>query len=159
MGAQHFCYVCSYEFMMEGPVIGSRSAKNVDVMSSSEPEMRGVLAIETKPHANRKDPSKPDTLQVKYILMDGTAYDHLGFSHSQEGFFYKKAAAWHLNMRPDLPVPKSVPEAAAIRYPTPTEIQVVREGKYWRVTKVIVPAEAREALSKFDADEFEEISF
>lgn len=157
MGGQKFCYNCSYEFPM-GTALDKKAEKKLDMMSFGDPEIKSVIKMSYAPHKSKKNPDGPETMRVSYVCLDGKYDEYVCFGH--KGYARDKAVAWHNRMRPDIPVPSTAEDGALTLYPTPTEIEVRQEGKYWRVLSLTLPENAMDQLSMpEDCGVIEELPF
>lgn len=155
--AQKWCFNCSYEFPVSQG-LNKTADKDRNIMSFGDPETKFVIKMSYAPHKSKKNPDGPKTLRVSYVCLDGKYDEYVCFGH--KGYARDKAVSWHNRMRPDVPVPPTAEESALILYPTPTEIEVRQEGKYWRVLNLALPENAIDQLSMpEDCGVIEEISF
>jgi DNA repair protein RadD len=91
---------------------------------------------EFKLHQKRHDPNAPPTLRVEYMAGFSPYSEYISFE-SLNGYARSFAQRWWIAMGGLSPVPVSVIEAIMRRSELGrvTEIQVEREGQYWRISR------------------------
>lgn len=130
--AQRYCYACSYCFIKLEETAGNNAIMSRDV----PPEWIDVLDVYYDKH--EKEGSVP-SLKVSYFTMQGAIREWICFSHWQfehednKRYAWDKAVKWHEERLPHEPVPTTIEDAIALKYPKPSRIFARREGKYWRI--------------------------
>lgn len=130
---------CGFVFPMAGA--GERILEHATAAATAEiiqlekpkPEVVRIQAVYYVPH---KKPDKPTSLRVDYIAGMTVLSEWVCFEH--EGFARRKACQWWLN-RAEPPAPTTVEQAMERigEVKKPKAVEVVRDGKYVRVTRAI----------------------
>lgn len=129
------CPDCSYMFPENPPEL-SKISESAPILSTQitapEPIWHPVIAIRTSRHISKN--GKADSLLVTYSTYDGNFRDWVNFE--SPGIGRQKACAWHKIMGKTDPAPNTIEEALKITYNSPSEICVVKDGKFWKVLAV-----------------------
>lgn len=83
-------------------------------------------------YAKHEKPGKIPSLRVTYGTMTDRFSEWICFEHT--GFARDKAVLWH-KARSAGPIPKTIAEALEIKYQEPLKIEVIQDGKYFRIRK------------------------
>lgn len=133
--AARVCPECGEEFPpSENSKIEQEHSKKAILSNQIEPEIAAVGSWELSPH---NKPGKPTSLKVDYyatgnlplrIVSEWVCLEHGGFAR-------QKAQQWWSTHTGEFPVPESVDEAIerAHELSAPAQIEVVKEGKYFRI--------------------------
>lgn len=108
----------------------SRDGDSEAILSNQiEAEWHDVIWMTTGKH---EKPGKTTSMKVSYGTRTQVFYEWICFQHT--GYALDKAKAWHKH-RIDMPVPRTVEDALKIEYPTPSRIQIIPEGKFFKILK------------------------
>jgi len=136
--AQRYCYNCSYNFLQES--LSPTADKGSYLLSADEPpRIVSVLSMTVSRHIKKHkegDPIPKPTMKVTYGTFEGSYSDFICFEH--HGYPRDKAVSWFRQNLPSHVIPKDVKEGLLYKdfYRIPSDIEIKREGKYWRVSKV-----------------------
>ena len=127
------CADCGNVFEFNKTRIGKKPGESPVLSTQTAPDYHNVIGMEMAEHIKRSDKTAPTTLRVTYFCSNNKTFsEYICFNH--KGFARDKAVKWHQLRFPNIPTPTSVEEARKMLYPIPTQIEVMPEGKYWRVT-------------------------
>lgn len=135
------CPECGEEFPpSEHSQIEQQHSEQALLSNQIEPELAAIGRWDFSTHTK---PGKPRSLKVDYfadgnlpfrLVSEWVCFEHEGFAHS-------KAIAWWFHHNGESPCPKTVSEAIERKdeLTAPEQIEVVKEGKYYKVGKRYFP--------------------
>lgn len=130
------CPECGELFPAPKPDIDQEHSKKALLSNQNLPELEDVIDWEFAPH---NKPGKPTSLKVTYlapgILPRAIVSEWVCFEH--EGFARQKAHQWWLGHSGKAPAPSGILEAIdrIEELELPSQIEVIKEGKYYRITR------------------------
>lgn len=125
------CPDCNYAFPPPGTKHTGSASTEAVLSTQIEPVWHDVISTRYVKHL--KTGGTIPVMKVVYNTLMGPYYDFICFEHT--GYAREKAAKWHKE-RSTEPLPRFVDDALKIQYASPERVQLTKDGKYWRVTKV-----------------------
>ncbi len=120
------CFKCGYEFPFdEQNKIRTDGGDNAILSTQIEPEWHKVASVAYDLHQKE---GKTPSMRVSYFTFNGIYREWICFEHS--GFAKKKAQTWHMNRLFREEIPTTIDAALKLKYPNPTKILVLQDGKY-----------------------------
>ncbi len=128
--AQRYCYNCSYSFINEALNVGASdgAVTTLDI----PPEWVKVMSVSYSKHIKKDNPEATPTMCVAYGTMRGIIKEWVCFEH--EGYAKGKASEWFKKRFPHGDIPNSIDFALSYKWPQPSDIEIKKEGKFWRIT-------------------------
>jgi len=145
------CPDCLNPFPFEEPELKiSANGDSAALLSDQvKPEWHNVIFMSTSRH---EKPGKIPSLCVTYGTPTAHFKEWICFEH--EGYAWEKAEKWH-DARMDTNAPHTIEEAVKIKYPKPTRIQVIPDGKFFRIKAYDFETLAEDLETEMDIDEVE----
>ncbi|MCK5603814.1 DEAD/DEAH box helicase family protein [Candidatus Pacearchaeota archaeon] len=122
------CPDCGHRFPDMGEEL-KKTASTAAVMSNQiEPEWHDTINVSYKRHEKA---GKTPSLCVTYNTLNGPFREWICYEHT--GSPRERAAKWHKQMAPLLPLPKTVMGALSLTFRAPTRVLVRPEGKFFKI--------------------------
>lgn len=127
------CPDCGHQFPQGGLSLTTKASTG-SVLSYQKQEPFVVEVIAMRVSRNIGKNGKPDTMRVQYTTLAGDASEFICYDHPEQSYGYQKAVKWG-------GVHRSVSDALQVKWPKPTHVRLVKEGKYYNVLERIFDVE------------------
>lgn len=130
--ASTICPNCEYEFPPNEIDITVKASAAAVFSTQLEPEDYNVFSVQYKHHKGRD--GKPDSMMVIYNTFSGQIREWVFFDHPVGTRPRTSATKWAADRGNTA---SSVQEALSIDWPKPSSVSALKDGKYWKIKKVV----------------------
>lgn len=131
--AVRHCPACGYEFPPNELNIVTKASDAAVLSTQIVPQEYTVFSMTCKKHAGKDN--KPDSMMVTYYTMSGQIREWVFFNHVAGTRPKREAIKWAKERGIDVEL--NVDDALKINWPTPKNIVAIKDGKYYKIKKVI----------------------